>query len=95
MPATVAMIRIRAVPNGRRAEVIGRYGDAWKVRVTAAPEKGRANEELVRLLSEVLDVQRARIDVVRGQGSRDKTVAIQRMDATEAEARLARAAAAQ
>ena len=88
----IATIRIRAVPNGKRAEVIGRYGDAWKIRVIAAPEKGRANETLVQLLSDVLDVPRAAVKVVRGHGSRDKTVAIHDVDLAEIEERLAQAA---
>ena len=85
-------IQIRAIPNGKRTEVAGRYGEAWKVRVTAAPEKGRANEQLVRLLSEVLGVPRGAIEVVRGHGARDKVMAIQGIAPDLAEQRLTAAA---
>lgn len=81
-------LQIRAVPNGKRAEIVGRYGDAWKVRVTAAPEKGRANQELVKLLSQKLGIPRDAIEVVRGQGTRDKMVAVRGLQHAEAERRL-------
>lgn len=83
-----ATLQIRAVPNGKRAEIVGRYGDAWKVRVTAAPEKGRANQELVKLLSQKLGLPRDAIEVVRGQSTRDKVVAVRGLQHAEAERRL-------
>lgn len=77
------------MPNGRRAEVVGRYGDAWKIRVSAAPEKGRANDELVRFLGDVLDVPRGAVEVVRGHGSRDKLVVVTGVEQAAIDARLA------
>lgn len=59
---------------------MGRYGDAWKVRVASAPEKGRANDELVRVLAGVLGLGRSAIDVVGGHGSRDKVVQVTGLD---------------
>ncbi len=94
MPASVATIQVRAVPNGRRAEVVGRYGEAWKIRVSAAPEKGRANDELVRFLSDVLAVPRGTIEVVRGHSSRDKLVTITGAEQAAVDARLGELAAA-
>jgi len=52
MGAETTRLRLRVSPGARRAAVVGRQGDAWKVRVAEAPERGRANEAVLRLLAE-------------------------------------------
>jgi uncharacterized protein (TIGR00251 family) len=69
-------ISVRAMPASARSGVVGPYGDAWKVRLAAAPEKGRANDELVRVLADALGIDRRSIRVVAGAASRDKVVEI-------------------
>lgn len=56
------------VPNIRRDEVVGRYGDGWKIRLRAVPERGKANEQVVRLLSEVLGLKPGSGADHRGRG---------------------------
>lgn len=53
---------------------MGRYGDAWKVRVGPAPERGRANDALLDLLAEALSVPRRDVRLVAGHSARDKVV---------------------
>ena len=77
-------------PGASRTELVGRHGDGWRARVAAAPERGRANEALVALLADALDVPRARISVVRGQTARRKILAIDGLDLPEIERRLSR-----
>jgi uncharacterized protein len=85
-------IRLRVAPGAARSDVVGRHGDGWKVRVAAAPERGKANDALVGLLAKVLLVSQADVAVVSGFGSRDKIVAVNGIDATRADEALARAA---
>ena len=80
-------------PGARRTELVGRQGDAWKVRVAAPPERGRANDELVRFLAGLLDVPRADVAVAAGGSGRRKLVEVAGLEAAEAERRLAAAAA--
>lgn len=83
-------LRLRVIPGAAKPGFAGRYGDAWKLRVAAAPERGRANEETVELLAGTLGLAPANIRLVSGHGSRDKTVEVAGLTAAEAERRLAR-----
>jgi uncharacterized protein len=82
-------LRLRVVPGARRSEIVGRHGDAWKLRVTAPPERGAANEAVVDLLAGALGVSARDVRLVSGHGSRDKIVELTALGADEAEARLA------
>jgi uncharacterized protein len=82
-------LRLHVSPGGRETRVLGRHRDDWKVRVAAPPERGRANEALLRHLAERLDLPRDRLEIVSGAGSRRKTVALAGLGQDEAERRLA------
>jgi uncharacterized protein len=81
-------LRVRVSPGARRGGVAGRFGEAWKLRVSAPAEGGRANAAVVRLLAETLDVPRARVNLVSGHGARDKVVELEGVELAEAERRL-------
>lgn len=73
---------------------MARYGDAWKVRVAAAPERGKANEAVVTLLADALEVPNANVELLAGLGSRDKVAVVRGLSGSAAEARLDAVAAA-
>lgn len=89
MAGGATRLRLRVVPGSKAPGVVGRHGDAWKLRVTAAPERGRANDAAVRLLAETLRVGAGDIRLVAGHGSRDKVVEVSGLGQAEAERRLA------
>ncbi len=64
-----AMLTVWVVPGARRTEVVGFHGDAVRVRVAAPPERGRANKELVKHLSDRLGLP---LRIMSGAGSRRK-----------------------
>ena len=82
-------LRLRVVPGARRSEIVGRHGEAWKVRVNAPPERGAANDAVLELLADALGVSAGDVRLVSGHGSRDKMVELTGLEAGEAEARLA------
>jgi hypothetical protein len=85
----VARITVTVSPGAARSELVGRHGDGWKARIAAAPERGRANDALVALLAETLDVPRKRVRVVGGHTSRRKVVEVEGVEAIEIARRLA------
>jgi uncharacterized protein YggU (UPF0235/DUF167 family) len=81
-------LRLRVSPGATRTEFVGRYGSGWKVRVNAAPERGRANDAVVALLARRLRVPRSSLSLVSGHAGRDKVIELHGLDETEAERRL-------
>jgi uncharacterized protein (TIGR00251 family) len=86
-------LRLRVSPGAGRAGIVGRHGDAWKVRVAARPEHGRANETVLRLLADTLAVPRAAVSLVSGHGAREKVVELTGVGPELVERRLASASA--
>ncbi|MDX6409097.1 MAG: uncharacterized protein QOE13_2168 [Gaiellaceae bacterium] len=90
---TVSMrLRLRVSPGANRAHVVGRHGEAWKVRVAALPQGGHANEAVIQLLAETLSLPRESVTLVSGHGARDKIVQLAGVDQTQIERRLSSAA---
>jgi uncharacterized protein (TIGR00251 family) len=81
-------LQLRVSPGASTAGIVGRHGDAWKVRVAAPPEGGRANEAVVRLLADALELPQRDVEIVSGHGARDKVVSLAGIDLAEAERRL-------
>jgi uncharacterized protein (TIGR00251 family) len=81
-------VRVRVSPGARRTELVGRHGEAWKVRIAAAPERGRANDAVVDLLSRKLELPRGAVSIVSGHTGREKIVLLQGIDRAESERRL-------
>ncbi len=64
-------------PNAARTKVDGLYGDRIKIRVAAAPEKGKANRELIRLISEITGVEQKKIRIISGAASNYKKIQVE------------------
>jgi hypothetical protein len=79
---------VKAQPGARRTAVTGLHGGALKVAVQAPPEKGKANEALLRFLEEALGLTRGALGIASGEGSRDKRFLARGTDAASLAARL-------
>ena len=69
------IFNIRVTPHAKQNKVVENDG-VLRVYTTVAPENGRANEAVVKLLSEYFDVPKSSIKILRGLTGRDKTVSI-------------------
>jgi uncharacterized protein (TIGR00251 family) len=82
-------LRVRVVPGAKKPGLAGRYGNAWKVRVSAPAERGAANDAVLELLAAALGVRLRDVRLVSGHASRDKIVELAGLPPAETEARLA------
>jgi uncharacterized protein len=67
---------VRVQPRASRTELAGLHGDALKIRLSAAPVDGAANDALIEFLSETFAVARRDVRIVAGETSRLKIVEI-------------------
>jgi uncharacterized protein (TIGR00251 family) len=74
---SAALFSVRVSPGASRTRVLGEHDGALKIAVAAAPEKGKANRELVGFLSSLLAVKGKSLSVASGQTSRAKRVAVE------------------
>ena len=85
---TGVRLRLRIQPRASREEVAGVAGDAIRIRLTAPPVDGTANEALVRFLAVLLRVPRSAVELVSGRTGRSKLVAVTGVSVEEAGRRL-------
>jgi len=70
------LLPVRVVPRASKDEIQGVHGDALKVRLQAPPVEGKANQALIRFLSDALDIPRAQFSIASGETGRNKAVLI-------------------
>ncbi len=86
-------LRLRVSPGAGRSQIVGRQGEGWKVRVAAAPERGRANDAVCRLLADTLGLPRGGVTLVAGHAAKDKVVELDGLAKDEIVRRLTAATA--
>ncbi|HEY3738235.1 MAG TPA: DUF167 domain-containing protein [Bryobacteraceae bacterium] len=70
-------IRVKVVPKSSKDEIAGELDDGtWKIKVTAAPERGKANAAVCELIAAHFRIPKSRVTVVSGQTSHLKQVRV-------------------
>ena len=80
--------RVRLVPRASRDRIAGIRDGVVRIRLTAPPAEGAANEALTRFLASVLRVAKRGVEIVSGQTAREKLVSVSGLSPEEIEARL-------
>ena len=83
--STFCVLAVKAVPNAPRSKVVGRLGDAVKIKVHAPALEGKANEALCAFLASALALPRRAISVQTGDTSRHKLVRVEGLSLAEVE----------
>lgn len=81
-------VNLQVQPGAGRSEVVGRHGDAIKVRVGAPPERGRANDACTELLARLLGVDPSAVGLTSGATSRTKRFVVAGVELEEAQRAL-------
>jgi uncharacterized protein (TIGR00251 family) len=68
---------VQVLPRSSQCKLVGCQGDFLKIKITAPPVDGRANEECIRFLADVLGVKKDQVQIVSGFKAKRKTIAIQ------------------
>ena len=70
------ILHLRIQPRAAHDEIAGPLGNALKIRLTAPPVDGKANEHLRKFLSKQCSVAKSQVTVLSGETSREKRVRI-------------------
>ena len=73
-------IALKVQPGARRTEIVGFQDDVLRVRVTAQPERGKANRAVIELLARTLGVPKRNVTIPLGAASRSKVALIEGLD---------------
>lgn len=84
----MSILSVKVIPKSGRTE-LKFEGELLKVWLKSAPEDGKANEELVRILAKKLDISRAHVEILHGKSTRNKTVDITGISVEEMKKTLA------
>ncbi len=77
------VIKVYLQPRSSRNEIVGPYRDGIKVKVTAPPVEGKANEALLRFLAKAWGIAPSQIEIVRGHQAREKTLRVRGFPSVE------------
>jgi len=85
-----ATLSVRVQPRASRNEVAGLVGETLKIRLTAPPVEGEANDACLKFLAKLLDLAPSRLAIIQGERSRNKVIRITGLTKNEVHARLSR-----
>jgi uncharacterized protein (TIGR00251 family) len=71
------LLSLRVQPKAARDELLWQ-GDGLKLRITAPPVDGKANAHLIAYLAKLFRVAKGSVEIVSGEGSREKRIRIRR-----------------
>jgi uncharacterized protein (TIGR00251 family) len=74
--ANAVVFSVKVVPRSSKTAVAGVLGSMLKIKLAAAPEKGKANESLVEFLADTLGVKKNAVTITSGHTSPVKTIQI-------------------
>jgi len=81
---------IQVIPHASRAEILSIQDGAFKIKVTAPPVEGAANEACIKLLAGELGLKKSQMEISSGTKSRRKSVMVKNINKMELELKINR-----
>lgn len=69
-------ITVQVQPRSSRDEIVGIHEGRLKIRISAPPVEGKANERLTEVIAKAFGVSKSSVEIVKGHHSRVKTITI-------------------
>jgi uncharacterized protein (TIGR00251 family) len=76
-------IDVRIQPNSPKNQVVGLHNEKLKIKIKSPAVEGKANECLISYLSEVFEMAKSRVHLLRGDTCREKTLFIEGLNALQ------------
>lgn len=70
------LLKIKVLPRSSKNEITTQPDGSFKVKLTAAPTDGKANEALIKILAEHFQTSKSKIKIVKGERGRTKLVEV-------------------
>jgi uncharacterized protein len=75
-----ARLTLKVQAGARKTEFVGKYGDAWKLRVAAPPVDGKANEAIIRFFAKLAGIPASSVRIVTGLTSTTKLIELSNVE---------------
>jgi hypothetical protein len=82
------LIALHVIPNASKSQLIGEHNGALKIKIQAPPVDGKANEAIVAYFAELLNLSKVKIEIVRGDKAKSKSLLVRGLSKSEVEKRL-------
>jgi uncharacterized protein len=83
-----AAFAVHIVPKSVKNEVVGKHGDALKIRLISTTVSGIANDTLINFLAQKLKIERDKVEIAAGMTSAEKMIVVVGVTPAEVESRL-------
>ena len=70
------VLKVYLQPKSSKNEIVGPFRDGIKIKVTAPPVEGKANEALIKILAKEFKISASSIEILKGHNSRTKIIRI-------------------
>ncbi|MDQ3635878.1 MAG: DUF167 domain-containing protein [Acidobacteriota bacterium] len=74
------IFNVRVIPRSSKSEIVGEHDGDLKVKLSSPPVDGKANKELIKILSKELKIAKSNIEIISGETSKTKQIKIRTSD---------------
>ena len=68
------ILKIKVIPNSKVEKIVSQEGNNLKIKLQAPAHEGKANQALIKFLSQHFKVPKSKIRLLSGEKSREKTI---------------------